>query len=748
MFNRLAAVATQRRKLVLILSLLFCAVAGGLGGTVTDKLSAGGYEVPGAQSTQASEVLTDTFGTGEPNLVLLVQTPAGVDDQETASRGLALTEALADEPGVSEVASYWSLGESPSLRAEESDSALILAHLDGDEDQVNDALMALRPTYVDGYDGLEIQFGGKAEAYRDMNVQTQDDLLLAEAIILPITLLLLVLVFRGVIAALLPLALGIVSIVGTLAVLRLLLEVTDVSVFAMNLTTGLGLGLGVDYSLFVVSRYREELRKGASVNEAITTSLRTAGRTVLFSAITVGLSLSALLLFPMYFLRSFAYAGIAVVFFAALSTLVILPALLAVIGLRINKWSWSRKTSKPEEEGFWHRLATVVMRRPLPMATGVIAVLLLLGAPFLGIKFQLADERALPTDAQAHQVGVTLLEDYSAREMDPVLIVADGIGDAKDHSADITEYSQRLSELDYVVRVDSLTGSYSNGSLIAEADSLSQRFVGEDGTWLSVVTSVDSYSDESQQLVREVRAEAAPFDVQVGGSGASFRDTMDSLGDRLPYSLALIALSIFVLLFLLTGSLLIPVKAILLNLLSLTATFGAMVWVFQEGHLQWLTGDFAVTGAIVATMPIMMFCVAFGLSMDYEVFLLSRIKEEYDASGDNRSSVSIGLQRTGGLITAAALIIAVVFISFLISGITYMKLLGLGLALAVLMDATLVRGVLVPAFMRLAGRYNWWAPRPLARFHQRFGLSESGEAPQRPADETAKDARAEDPASR
>lgn len=733
MFNKLAALATGRRKLVLVLCLLFCVVAGGLGGSVSSKLSSGGYEVPDAESTKASKALTDRFGTGEPNLVLLVKTPGGADRAETARKGAELTKKLGAEPGVQSAGSYWTLGKDPSLRSEKSDSALVLAHLEGDEDEVEDHLDALLPHYEDGFDGLEVLFGGRAEAYRELNVQTQDDLLLAEMIILPVTLLLLILIFRGVIAALLPLALGIVSIIGTLVVLQVLVSFTDVSVFAMNLTTGLGLGLGIDYSLFVVNRYREELRNGATVEEAVAISIKTAGRTVLYSAITVILSLSALLLFPMYFLRSFAYSGIAVVAFAALATLVMLPALLAVIGLRINKWSWTKERTKAAEDGFWHKVATKVMRRPVPFATGVVVVLLVLGGPFLGINFNLADERTLPSDAEAHRVNTTLAQDYGAREMEPVLVVAEGIGDPAAKRTEIADYAAALSGLDHVARVDALTGSYAKGRQVSEGGASTARYAGKDGTWLSVVPDVGAYSDAGQDVVRDVRAAHAPFDVKVGGTAPAFRDTMNSLGDRLPYALALIAISTFVLLFLLTGSVLVPIKALVLNLLSLSATFGAMVWIFQDGHLQWLVGDFTVTGGIVATTPIMMFCVAFGLSMDYEVFLLSRIKEEYDATGDNTRSVALGLERTGGIVTAAAVLIAMVFLSFVISGITYMKILGLGMALAVLMDATLVRGVLVPAFMRLAGKWNWWAPGPLASLHRRFGLKEGGPQPPAPA---------------
>ncbi|GAA1927087.1 MMPL family transporter [Streptantibioticus ferralitis] len=728
MFKKLAALASRRSRLLLGISLLFCVVAGGIGATVSTKLSTGGYDVPGSESAQASSVLNKDFGAGEPNLVALVGTPHGADDADTAAKGARLTAELAAQPGVQGAASYWSLDRAPSLRAANGRSALVLVSLKGNEDQDNKTLEKLLPRYSAGYRGLTVRFGGQAEAYHELNDQSQKDLLLAESIVTPITLILLILVFRGAIAAMLPLALGIVAIIGALAVLRVLVAFTDVSVFAMNLTTALGLGLGIDYSLFVLTRYREELADGAAVHDAIATSLRTAGRTVLFSAVTVALSLSALLLFPMYFLRSFAYAGIAVVAFAALSTLVVLPALLVVIGSRIDRWALRPRPPKPLAQGFWYRLAQAVMRRPVPAGVAVVALLLVLGAPFLGIRFSLADARELPADKQAHQVQTTLINDYPARETDPILVVADGIGAPRPADQRIGQYAGQLSRLPGVARVDALTGSYARGRQVTAAGKVSQRFAGRSGTWFSVVPSVAPYSNAGQDLVREVRAGRSPWPVKVGGSAASFRDTMNSLSRRLPYSLAIIVVSTFALLFLLTGSVLMPLKALVLNMFSLTATFGAIAWVFQEGHLSSLLGHFTVTGAIVVTIPIMMFCVAFGLSMDYEVFLLSRIKEEYETTGDNTLAVARGLGRTGRLITAAALLIAVVMLSFLLSGITFMKLLGLGLALAVMMDATLVRGILVPAFMRLAGRANWWAPAPLARLHARIGLRE-GEAP-------------------
>jgi RND superfamily putative drug exporter len=725
--TRPVALAVRRRRLVLLLTLLFCVGAGALSGPVTGKLLSGGYDDPAAESVRAAEVLTDRLGAGPPNLVLLVTPPDGLDGPATVAAAEELRRSLAAEEGVAEVGSYWSLGRPAALRSDDGRSALVLATLPGEADEIADHLEALAPRYENGFGPLAVTLGGQAEADREMAEQTERDLIRAELLVTPIILLLLVVVFRGIVAALLPMAVGVVAVVGALAVLRVLTELTEVSVFALNLTTGLGLGLAIDYSLFLVSRYREELWAGHGVTAAIATTMRTAGRTVLFSALTVGLCLSGLLVFPLYFLRSFAYAGIAVVAVAAVAALTFLPALLAVLGPRVDKWSLRRRPPRPVETGTWHRVATVVMRWPVRLGVPVVILLLLLGAPFLHIQLGLADARVLPRDAAAHQVSDALATRFAANESQPLLVVTEDAGGVAPGRLD--DYARTLSRLPAVTRVDARTGSYADGEQVAPPGPRAAAFGAGDATYLAVVADGQAYGDDARRLVDQVRSTPAPFPVLVGGEAARFTDTLSALTGRLPLAGAIIALSMLVLLFLLTGSLVLPVKALVLNLISLSATFGAMVWIFQDGHLQWLTGDFAVTGVITATIPILVFCVAFGLSMDYEVFLLSRIKEEHDGGADNRTAVARGLERTGSLVTAAALLVAVVFLSFLTSGITYMKLLGLGLAIAVLMDATLIRGVLVPAFMRLAGDLNWWAPGPLARLHRRAGLTEVDPGP-------------------
>ncbi len=730
MLIRVGEFAARRHRPVLIVTALLFVVAAVLGGSVADSLTLGGFDDPASESTRARVLLDEQFG-GQPNLVLLVEPKTGdVDSPGVAAAGRALTERLAAEPGVGSAASYWSLGGAPPLRSTTKDSALVLAVIEGGDDVVADVSAELLPKYrIDDAD-VTVRPGGIAAIYDEVSHVIEKDSKRAETLALPITLLLLILVFGGVVAASLPLAIGILSIVGTFLVLRVVASFTQVSLYSLNLTTAMGLGLAIDYSLFVVSRYREEVRAGTTTDEAVVRTVRTAGRTVTFSALTVAVSLGALLVFPLAFLRSFAYAGIAVVALAAVGAVVVLPALLAALGPRVEKWVLWRRTPAAEGEGMWHRIAVFVMRRPLPVALGVIALLLLLGAPFLGLRLGLPDDRTLPAGAESRQVSEQIRRDYASRESAALSVVLPGIGDPESRMADIATYAQTLSALPGASRVDAITGSYIGGRLVFPATPAAARFRGADGAYLTVVPGVEPLSDAGEALARAVRAAPSPFRrVLVAGPSAELIDTKASIIGRIPLAGGLIALSTFVVLFLSFGSLLVPAKAVVLNLLSLTATFGAMVWIFQDGHLNGLL-DVTATGSLTATMPILMFCIAFGLSMDYEVFLLSRVKEEHDRSGDNARSVALGLERTGRIVTAAALLISVVFASFaLTSGVSFMKLFGVGLTMAVVMDATLIRGALVPAFMKLAGEANWWAPAPMKRFYDRYGIAEHDTLP-------------------
>ncbi|MFI0085700.1 MMPL family transporter [Streptomyces bobili] len=722
---------TARPRLSLLAALVLTVLAVLAGSGVADKLGSGGWEDPGAESTYATEALEREFPDSQPNLILLVDSGrASVDDPAVAAEATRLAERLSSEKGVVGVGSYWG-GKAPALRAEDGHEALIAARITGDEKTMGETLDRIAPSYRGTQGTLEVKIGGIVAVRHEMQTIIQEDLTRAEIIALPVTLVLLVMVFGSAVAALLPLGVGIVAILGTNAVLGALTEFTDVSIFAMNLTTALGLGLAIDYALFIVRRFREEVSGGAGPTTAIGTTLRTAGRTVLFSALTVAVSLAAMLVFPQYFLRSFAYAGIAVVLLAAAAALILLPAALVLLGHRVDSLDVRRlfrrgraKSTGPGTEGStqngtegrtedrtaWGRTATLVMRRAPFFALGTTAVLVLLGLPFLGVKFGTADDRQLPSSAESRVVQQHIRDGFPGTPGGGLEVLAEGRATQAEYAA----YKERVAALPDVARVD--------GPLVKG-----------DTAYFTVQPDGEAVDEAGQRLVGDLRATEAPFDTKVTGAAAVLVDSKKAIGDQLPLAAAFITVVTLLLVFLLTGSVLIPIQAVLLNALSLTAMFGAVVWVFQDGHLSGLLG-FTSSGSIETTLPVLMFCVAFGLSMDYGVFLLSRIKEEYDHTGDHERSVRLGLQRTGGLITAAAVILAVVMVAIGTSRVTNTKMLGLGIALAVLMDAMVVRSLLVPAIMRLTGKATWWAPGPLRRFHQRFGLSEADPTPAKQPD--------------
>ncbi|MFE0653182.1 MMPL family transporter [Streptomyces sp. NPDC059534] len=736
---------TARPRLTLLVALVLTALAVLAGGGVADRMGSGGWEDPDAESTYATKALEREFPGSQPNVLLLVDAKtartaegqagtsgtgaaagkAAVDDPAVAAEARRLAERLAAEPGVDGVGSYWSTG-SPALRSEDGRQAVIAARIAGEEKDAAAVLDRIAPEYRGAHGPVEVRVGGGLAVRHEMQTVIQEDLLRAELIALPLTLVLLVMVFGSAVAALLPLGVGIVAILGTNAVLRGITEFTDVSVFAQNLTTALGLGLAIDYALFVVRRYREELAAGADTRTAVRTTLRTAGRTVLFSALTVAVSLSAMLVFPQYFLRSFAYAGIAVVLLAATAALTLLPAALVLLGDRVNALDLRRllrRRGRPERAGAgaaseaeagagWARAAALVMRRAPVFAVLTTAGLVLLGLPFLGVKFGTADDRQLPVTASSRVVQDQLRDGFPGNPGGGITVLAEGPATPAQYAA----YRERIAVLDGVDRAD---GPVTSGGGHA---------------YFTVVPEGETVGAGAQRVVGELRAVPAPFDTSVTGQSAVLVDSKDALAERLPWAAAIVVLVTLLLVFLLTGSVVIPVQAVVLNALSLTAMFGAVVWVFQEGHLAGLLG-FTSTGDIETTLPVLMFCVAFGLSMDYGVFLLSRVKEEYDATGDHEHSVRFGLRHTGGLITAAAVILAVVMVAIGTSRVTNTKMLGLGVALAVLMDAMVVRSLLVPSVMKLTGRFTWWAPGPLRRFHDRFGVSESDSSGPAPAPE-------------
>jgi RND superfamily putative drug exporter len=734
--ERLSKVLVRRRRLVWVGAVVFVVVAGAMGGGVADRLSTGGFTDPGAESTEARELLRQEFGQQDPNLVVVLTAKDGtVTDADNAAAGSAYTRKLAGESYISFAGSFWTLGGAPPLKSNDGTQALLLARIKGTDNEVDARVEAITEEFGGDQGRFTASLTGQGPVFHEVGSTIEKDLARAEMIAFAITIVLLVLVFGGLVAASLPLAIGIISILGTFLSLRIISGFTEVSIYALNMTTVMGLGLAIDYSLFVLSRFREELGDGDDVPRALTRTMKTAGRTVVFSALTVAVSLSALLIFPLAFLKSFAYAGIAVVAVACIGSVVVLPAMLAGIGKRVDALSFRKLLRRPEkprteEDGFWHRLAVAVMRRPWPFGIAVIALLLALGAPFVNLKLGTPDDRVLPPSASTRVASDAIRANFSSQEAFAVQVVAANIGDPADHNAEINTYATDLSKVAGVARVDAATGSYQKGQLVLGPSLISARFAPPraDGTWLSVVPAVEPVSLRGEKLVKDIRSVESPFPVKIGGASAELVDAKDSLFRLLPVAAGLIAIVSFVALFMMFGGLLVPLKAVILNLLSLSATFGAMVYIFQEGHLKGLVGDFTATGTLVATTPVLMFCIAFGLSMDYEVFLLSRIKEEHDISHDNQRSVAIGLEKTGRIVTAAAALLAVVFLATVSSEVSFIKLFGLGLAMAVIMDATLIRGILVPAFMRLAGEANWWAPKPLHTFYERFGFSEGGRA--------------------
>ncbi|MFZ0159178.1 MAG: MMPL family transporter, partial [Kineosporiaceae bacterium] len=589
----------------------------------------------------------------------------------------------------------------PGLRSTDGRRALVVVHLDGDEDAVVKRADALEEEYTTRAGGITVQTGGLGQASVDINRQVTSDLARAEMIAIPLTLILLVVVFGSLVSGMLPLLVGGMAIAATFAVLSLLAEVTSVSIFALNLTTALGLGLGIDYSLLIVSRFREELAAGRAVPDAVAVTLATAGRTVAFSAATIAVALAALLVFPLYFLRSFAYAGMAVVVVAAIASVVTLPALLAVLGRRVDAVRIGRRRSREITAGgagFWNGLARFVMRRPVVAAAPVIAVLLGLGTPFLGVSFAVPDDRSVPAEvSQGRQVGDVLRTEFRGQDASAIVAVLPGATPAA-----MAGYAERVSAVPGVARVVSSSGV------------------------VRAVLAVDPFGAQAEQAVHDVRAVAVPGsgEVLVGGPSASLVDTKAAIGGRLPLAAVLIGLTTFILLFLFTGSVVLPLKALVVNAFTIVAVLGSMVWVFQDGHLSGLLGFTPLP--LTITMPLLMFCVAFGLSMDYEVFLLGRIKELHDAGMDTTTAVATGLARTGRIITTAAALLSITMFAFVSSRVSFIQMFGLGTGLAIVLDATLVRGVLVPALMRVMGRFNWWAPAPLRRVHRRIGLRESG----------------------
>jgi trehalose monomycolate/heme transporter len=701
------------RRWVLAAGIMF-ALVGGLWGTrVFGALANGGFDDKGSENQRAQALLDERIGNTNPDVVVLFRNPkASVDDP--AYRQTVETALAKFPPGYAVATNtYWTTHSASFVSADRHETFAAVSLKDRTDDIDMSKYDGMRDA-VKGT-GYTVQVGGDNGVFADINSRVKDSIGRAEMWSMPVLLVLLSVVFGSVAAASLPLAVGGLAILGSFIALRVISFGTDVSVFAVNIVTILGLGLAIDYGLFMVSRFREELRRGASSSDAVVKTMATAGRTVAVSAVTIAVSLAGLLLFPQTFLKSMGYGGISAVLVAALAALTVLPALLAVLGPRVDALAVRRRHMVGNERGFWFRWANAVMRRPILFAVPVVALLLALATPFLHVKWGGIDARMEPKSAESRQVSDALVRDFPANGSTAIqaAVSLDGPADSAAGQAALQEYSQAAGS------VPGATGA---------------RVVAARGDTARVDISYrgEALDSQAKSVLKEVRALPYPNHVQnvlVGGSTAEVVDRLHSLGSRLPWMGLVVVLATFVLLFLAFGSIVVPLKALAMNVLSLGASFGVVTLIFQDGHLSGLLG-FTPTGVVEATQPVLVLAIIFGLSMDYEVFLLSRVREQYDRTGDNRLAVATGIQRTGRIISAAALLLMVVVGAFSASSITFIKLIGVAMLVALLVDATIVRLILVPATMRLLGDANWWAPRPLRRFYARYGIRES-QAPER-----------------
>ncbi|MDX2394124.1 MMPL family transporter [Streptomyces sp. DK15] len=712
----------RQRRLVVFLAIIFAVVALWYGASASDHMTAGDVVPASAESARADHILATRFNAPRSNMILVARAQQPVDTAGPTAAGLDLQRRLAADPAVKHIVSFWS-AQTPSLRSHDGRTALLLVQLRGGEDEATQAAGRLIP-HVTGQQGvLKVLANGEAVVRAEIMRQAEHDRLRGELLALPLTALLLLLVFRSAVAALLPVLVGALALAGSTAVLRALTTWTPVSVYASSISSALGFALAVDYSLFLLSRYREELAAGRHPHEALRVSLRTAGRTVAFSAATVALSLAALLVFPHTILRSIAYGGISVVVLAAAGTLLLLPAVLALLGDRVDRfdvfarWRLRRPALPGDNEGHlgtWGKTAMWVMRRPATATVAVVAGLILLASPFSHVRFTLFDDRVLPPTSDVGRAGEQLRHDFEANSTVTATAVILPAFDLRARPAALHDYARRISTLPDIVRVDTATGAYSAGApaetQASPGPAPAGQYLSRHGVRLAVTTRGEPYTPAMRDFARSLRALPAPAPALVSGPGARLADVQDALAKRIPLAMTLVTLAMLVLVLALTRRPVLALKALLLNTLSLCATFGALVYVFQDGHFADALGGFAVIGATDALLPIMVFCIAFGLSMDYEIFLLARICEEFEACGDTRLAVAHGLDRTGRLFTWAAVTFAAVMATLGTSSLLVLKIVGVGLALAVLLDATVVRGLLVPAVMCLAGSANWWRP--------------------------------------
>jgi RND superfamily putative drug exporter len=698
MFMRLGSFIVGHRKSVLITYIIAILVAGGIGSLSFSRLDSGGYSDLNSESAKAANYITDTFKVQDPVAILVIDAGTrAVDDPAVVAEAAALEQEVAATKGIQRTLSYWSAGNAISLKASDGKAAFLFIYADI-ENYDFDGYGAVGKTIAEKFDGeyksLDVYAGGGAVVTDAINSKIKTDLLLAEGIAIPLTFILLAFVFGALVASAMPLVVGVGAILGSFFFTYLLTLATDVSVFALNLITGLGLGLGIDYALLIVNRFREEMHNGKSVEDSAIITVGTAGKTVFYSGLTVMVTLSALLLFPLNFLKSFGYAGVVVTLFAIFGALIPLPALLAILGKRVDKGVTRKGGLTPKEDGRWAKTARLVMARPIPVVVASLSILIVMALPIANIAFAQVDSRVLPKSNPAAISSAVIEDRFASFEGSPVeVILPNGAG--REDSLD--SFLTQAKSVEGITRISAL------------------EYAGND-IRVQVIPGTSSRTLDAERLIKELRALDKPDGLLIGGAAADFTDSQGGIARTLPWALGWIGIAVFILIFVFTGSIILPIKAVLLNGLSLVATLGVVTWIFIDGNLKWLVGDFTVTGTLDTGSVILVAVVVFGLSMDYELFLLSRIREEHLLGKSNIESVAVGLQRSARIITAAALLLAVVFAAFITSGVTSIKMLGFGVAFAVLLDATLVRALLVPALMRLFGERNWWAPKSLRRF--------------------------------
>lgn len=723
MYSLIGRAAIKARWLIVTGVVVVFAVGATWGLGVFDQFTDGGFVSEEADSVTDAEAIEEEFGsTGADVVVLYESDDLTVDDPDFQA---AVSGAVAEIAGLDEVDaafSYYDTGDerlvsddrhaafaSVSLGGGTSEEALTNAY-----ESVHDDLREAGDT-----DGLEVALGGPAAVFHDINTQVQDDLMLAEMISMPILLVIMIIVFGALVAAALPLLLGGMAILGGFAVTRVIAEFTDVSVFAANVITIIGLGMSIDYALFVLRRFREELRKHGegerasrkAKRSAVLATVATAGRTVMVSGLIIVLSMVGLLLVDVPFLHGIAYGVMSAVGVAMLSALVVLPALLYLLGHRVEKGRLIRRRERPvgEDAGFWHGLAAGVMRRPVLVLLPVLAFMALLASPVLRAEFGGVDERDMPADAESRVVTETIAADFPGGDGETFDVMVSGGG-----QEGLAEVTRALEGFDHVEGVDPVGAN-------------------EDAVLLQVRYDLDPFSSEARELIERTRGiDVADAELSVTGGASDLVDMFDAIIDGLPAMIGYIVAVTVIVLFLAFGSIILPLKAVLMNFVSLAAAIGVVVWVFQEGHLSGAL-DFTASGYLNPSNLLLMVVLLFALSTDYEVFLLSRVREEWDNGADNRTAVMRGMQQTGSIITAAAVILIVVVGAFATGGITFMKMIGLGMAVAILLDATVVRMLLVPATMRLLGRANWWVPGPLSRLYSKYGLKETDDEVAAPA---------------